>query len=95
VSGGDATDLNDTGLWLADPAGAISLLVREGDQASGAATGVNFSYIVSFFLNDAGHIAMSGHLRGPGVTTSNRRGIWSSGMPLALLCRLTIFARST
>jgi hypothetical protein len=51
-------------------------VARTGSQAPGTASGVNFSWLYSPVLNDAGQVAFRGDLIGSGVDSSNNAGIW-------------------
>jgi hypothetical protein len=87
---GGVTDFNDSGIWRGLP-GALSLVVREGDQAPDTPAGADFDLLTSVpTINGAGHIAfMSGLKVGSGgVTEDNQYGIWSDRTgPLALVVR--------
>jgi hypothetical protein len=84
-SGVDST--NDWGLW-SDRSGNLELVAREGDQAPGAPSGVNFgdsggTTFIRPVLNDAGQTAFGAR------STDGRLGIWSDGSgSLALIARL-------
>lgn len=81
---GLATDANDEGIW-SDRDVAMSLVVREGSQAPGTASGVVFNNLfIPPVINDAGKIAFFSFLSGPGVNTTNAHGLWSydrTGLP--------------
>lgn len=68
---------NDTGLWAAF-AGSPALIAREGSAAPDTATGQQFESFTAFAVtaNQAGRIGFRGSLKGTGVTSSNRYGIW-------------------
>ncbi len=67
---------NDTALWIG-AADSPVVTVREGDQAPGTDTGVTFSSLSSPWVNYAGQIAFEAGISGPGVDSTNFRGIWS------------------
>ena len=81
---------DDEGIWLGSP-GNVRLLAREGDQAPGTPSGVEFIGLNSAVvrLNDAGQVAFGGSLIGPGVSSANDRGIWLGSLSgnLALVAR--------
>jgi hypothetical protein len=90
VTGGGVDSTNNEGIWLAT-SGSLALAVRSGDHAPGTPDGVNFAAVStadSPRLNDAGQLAFSAYLTGPGVSSSNLMGLWS-GAPgsLALVAR--------
>lgn len=77
------------GIWT-NRSGALALVVRDGQQAPGTPSGVNFSSLGSSRpqLNDAGQIAFHAYLNGNGVDGTNWDGIWSEGSGgLALVAR--------
>jgi hypothetical protein len=77
---------NDTGIWAGTP-GNLSLVVREGDQVPGMASGVQFLDFVfkSAHLNNAGKMVFSADFYGPGASGE---GIWSNASgSLALVAR--------
>ncbi len=51
-------------------------LALSGQQAPGAAPGVNFSTFNALSINAGGRVAMNATLAGPGVTATNRDTIW-------------------
>jgi hypothetical protein len=77
---GNVDSTNDEGLW-SNASGSLELVAREGSQAAGVPTGVNYGMFgVSGgwpVLNDAGQIAFVTEIDGPGVDESNNEGIWS------------------
>jgi hypothetical protein len=78
---------NDSGIW-SEGSGTLALVARLGDQAPGAASGVNFNELFGPTLNDAGQTAFYASLIGSGVSSLNNRGIWSEGSgTLALVAR--------
>lgn len=69
-----------TGVW-SEAAGSLQLTVRGQTQAAGVGAGLVFTPTFdSVTLADSGVVAFAGHLLGPGVTTSNDDGIWTSGL---------------
>jgi hypothetical protein len=76
-SGVDST--NEYGIW-SEGSGALQLVAREGSQAPGTPSGVNFDrlWFGAPQLNNAGQIAFLASLIGSGVGDSNDRGIWAS-----------------
>jgi hypothetical protein len=87
VTGGGVDATNDYGIW-SESSGSLALVAREGDQAPGTPSGVNFGNFSETPLNDAGEIAFTASLAGAGVDSTNNRGLWS-GAPgsLALVAR--------
>ncbi len=75
LAGPNVDSLHDGGIW-SDRTGPLQLIVREGDQASGAGTGVKFTSFKNMILNAEGHVAFIGFLKGPGVDNMNDEGIW-------------------
>ena len=62
-------------------AGNLRLVALKGQQAPGAAAGVNFAGFDDRApaLNNSGHVAFSASLSGGGVTSPTAAGIWSEG----------------
>ena len=81
--------INNEGIWSEGGGSGLSLVAREGNQAPGTASGVNFFGFKSPVLNLAGQTAFRGRLIGTGVDNSNDFGIWSEGggSGLALVAR--------
>ena len=79
VTGSGVNSSNNGGIWSGD-AGALALVVREGSQAPGLPSGVNFNsfFSNSLVLNAAGQTAFFANLTGIGVTASNREGLWAT-----------------
>jgi hypothetical protein len=78
---GDVTSSNDFGIWRDS-----TLVVREGSQAPGTATGAVFlSFPGSPVVNHAGQIGFEAFLLSGsgGVTTSNDNGIWRDATLIA------------
>jgi len=87
MTGTGVENSNDGGIWLGG-SGSLALIAREGDQASGVPSGVNYGTLRAPALNSAGQIAFSGFLTGIGVDSTNDRVIWSgSSDSLALVAR--------
>ncbi len=75
LSGPGVDSSNDRGLWSG--AGSLALIAREGSQAPDTPEGVVFNVIDDPAMNAAGHAAFSASLVGPGVGSSNNRGLWA------------------
>jgi len=75
---GGVDSTNDQGIW-SEHHGALQLIAREGDQASGTAPGAHFSSFRTPLLNNAGQIAFTAKLvqGSGGVTGSNDEASWS------------------
>ena len=87
LTGSGVTFANDGGIW-SEGSGALTLVAREGNPASGTSSGVNYSELFTPVLNSGGQTAFLTTLTGSGVTTANDRGIWSEGSgSLALVAR--------
>ncbi|MDZ4658532.1 MAG: hypothetical protein SH868_13225 [Bythopirellula sp.] len=88
--GSSVDSTNDFGLW-SEGSGSLVLVAREGSQAPGVPSGVNFNLFVGYFapaLNNAGQTAFKASLIGDGVVSTNNEGIWSEGSAgLALVAR--------
>jgi hypothetical protein len=71
----DAT--NNLGIWR-EQAGVLESIYRSDDQLPGMATDVHLSSfsLRGVMLNDAGHMAFSAYLAGPGVTSANDLSVW-------------------
>jgi hypothetical protein len=82
------------GLW-SEGSGSLALVARNGQQAPGTPSGVNFTFDILYnnlddvVFNDAGQTAFRANLTGSGVTSENFYGIWSEGSSgLELVARL-------
>lgn len=68
------------GASIATAAGPVTTVMISGMSAPGTPNGVTFANSADSFptvsLNDAGQVALSANLIGPGVTTSNTTGTW-------------------
>lgn len=81
------------GYWSESGGSGLALVAREGNPAPG--TNVDFGSLhdsffdAEFALGGGGQFAFVGSLAGPGVDSTNRRGIWSDagGSGLALIAR--------
>jgi hypothetical protein len=73
ATGVGGVDSSNDGVIYAGPIGAPQLIAREGDPASGAGAGVNYSIIGQGgpILNDAGGVYFSFLLAGAGVSAAN------------------------
>jgi hypothetical protein len=78
-SGVDST--NNAGIW-SEGSGILALLAREGSQAPGTASGVNFYSFGSPssmpVINAAGQTAFQATLTGSGINSTNSVGIWAT-----------------
>jgi hypothetical protein len=68
---------NNSGLW-SDRGGSLDLVMREGDSAPGA--NAVFSSLSDVELNDAGQLAFTASLAGPGVNFQNDSALWISDL---------------
>lgn len=77
---GGVTAASDQGLWSTRD-GALSLIVREGDQPPGAPVGARFRNFNSHVMNDSNQIAFHAEmlLNFGGVAEDNNTGIWLEG----------------
>jgi hypothetical protein len=77
--GDTVTDANDTGIWT-DASGAVTLVAREGNPASGVPDGLVFGELDagSYGLNALNQIAFLGRVAGAGVTDVNDIAIWAT-----------------
>jgi hypothetical protein len=67
------------GIWTEGGGSGLKLVALSGQQAAGAAVGVNFSNFQLLHgpvLSDGGHTAFLSGLSGDGVTSTNNMGIW-------------------
>lgn len=97
LSGPNVTTSNDEGIW-SQSGGALHLVWREGSPVPGVEPGVTFSFPLSRLLefDDSGELTLLAGLTGPGVTTSNDGGIWSTaGGTLHLIAREGMAAPGT
>jgi hypothetical protein len=75
--GAGVTTSTDHALW-SNGFGALSLVAREGSNAPGTPSGVNFSNFVNPTLSRSGATFFYGSLIGAGVTSANDVGYWSN-----------------
>ncbi|MBI4717926.1 MAG: FG-GAP repeat protein [Planctomycetes bacterium] len=75
VSGPGVSTTNDRGIWTWRSS-FDELVVRSGDPAPGTEPGVVFQQFAGPKINANGRIAFYALLTGPGVTSSNREGLW-------------------
>jgi hypothetical protein len=75
LTGSGVTAQNDEGLWSGTP-GNISLIIRGGDPAPGAAPALLDGFGFPWLTSD-GLIGFWASLAGPGVTSANNQGIWA------------------
>ena len=71
-----------TGIW-AENSGNLRLVALAGDQAPGLGAGVEFSHLNSPKMNDAGQLAFTASVAGPGISPSRARSLWmtAAGTP--------------
>ncbi|GAB4544047.1 MAG: hypothetical protein Tsb0013_00820 [Phycisphaerales bacterium] len=83
-------------IWANAPeAGTLRIVVREGDEAPGTPSGVEFGHATlqdvidrSPLIDDLGRVSFTALLRGPGVNATNDVGLWAErGSAPALLIR--------
>jgi hypothetical protein len=75
LAGPGITTNNDSGIWSISPAGAITLLAREGDQAPRLPAGTLYAGFEGPSISNSGRIIILARLRGPGVTSANNRAL--------------------
>ncbi len=76
LTGTGVNALNDSGIWT-ETTGSLSLLAREGAAAPGTEAGVVFDIgSTSPLINNLGNVVFQSFLRGTGISTSNKYGIW-------------------
>ena len=78
LTGTGVDGTNNAGIW-SDGSGSLGLVARDGDAALGAEPGVQYIGLFASRINEAGRIAFKSTLTGPGVDSTNDRGIWSEG----------------
>ncbi|MFO0856168.1 MAG: choice-of-anchor tandem repeat NxxGxxAF-containing protein [Phycisphaerales bacterium] len=88
LTGPGISSTNDIAAWVYD-AGATTLLIQESDQAPGLPAGVLFNSNFNVTFGGQSTLALQAQVRGPGVVTANRSGIWkrSGNGPLTLVAR--------
>ena len=80
---------NDTGLFVGPP-GNLAVIAREGSQVPGLAPGVVFEdlWLKEPVWNESGLAAFVANIKGPGIGTTNRVGVWVANKNVMhLLCR--------
>jgi hypothetical protein len=75
LKGPGISTANDSGIW-SDVSGALSLVVREGEQVPGFASDVSLTGFEHLAMNRTGKIAFSANLVGSGI--ENSYSIWSN-----------------
>ncbi|MFG0326128.1 MAG: choice-of-anchor tandem repeat NxxGxxAF-containing protein [Phycisphaerales bacterium JB037] len=77
VSGPGISEANNAGIWRSTVFSPLQLVLREGDQAPGTGPGVVFAQgFPDFTVVSGGDYLVSARLSGPGVNSTNDRGIW-------------------
>jgi len=66
------------GVFMADGEGGFREVIRAGDAAPGVDGGSTFSYFQFLTTQGRNRLAFVGHLKGAGVDSDNRTGIWSA-----------------
>ena len=74
---------NNQGIWIGRNAADLKLLVREGDQASGAPSRSFFESFESLVFNDQSQVAFEAELKHcgnvcGGISGANDKGIWAT-----------------
>lgn len=81
ISGtGVSQGTNSDGIW-SEGGGGLNLLARAGSAAPGAPSGAVFRFVQQLegpVINDAGQTAFAATISGPGITSANNAGIWST-----------------
>ncbi|HET6406493.1 MAG TPA: choice-of-anchor tandem repeat NxxGxxAF-containing protein [Chthoniobacteraceae bacterium] len=78
----DAT--NDMGVW-AGLSGSLKLVAREGFEVPGVPANLVFDTLDKPFMNPLGQIAFHATLGGPGLDSTNDRGLWATDLAGDLL----------
>jgi hypothetical protein len=76
LRGSAVTLQSNVGLFRGTAGAAIELVLREGLQAPGLPTGVQFESFGAPEINLHGQMAFIGILRGPGISTVNNESVW-------------------
>ncbi len=76
LSGSAVNRLNNIGVFRGTPGGGIEQVLREGVQAPGLASGVQFDSFYSPEINANGQLAFIALLRGPGISSINNESVW-------------------
>ena len=85
--GAGVDNTNNQGIW-SEGSGTLALVARNGSQAQGMPSGVNYGGFDRPSLNNAGQSAFQASLTGSGVDSTNDQSIWSEGSgTLALVAR--------
>lgn len=79
LSGPGIDDTNRFGLWTHRATLGTQLRLRTGTQAAGTPPGTHFAQFGSLAMGGGNQPAISALIVGPGVTSSNHRGIWILG----------------
>jgi len=74
LSGPTINDSNDDVMVRASPTG-LSIVAREGDHAPGLAQDIQW-FPTQRLIAPNGRIVLQANLAGPGITSSNSRGLW-------------------
>ncbi len=71
---------NNSAMMRRDAGGDLKLVVREGDQPAGVGAGVKYLSSAEWMnaLNNAGQVAFTSRIIGPGVTVDNDTGLWAT-----------------
>lgn len=76
LTGPGVDHTNDRGVW-SKSSDSLELIMRTGDTAPGAGSGVVFSRFSRFLLNGSGRIVFEGFLAGADVDSTNNAGLWA------------------
>jgi len=90
LTGAGVTDSNDFGIWSERVGAGLEMVVRTGDHAPGTPTGINFSDLSFPKLSSVSQTLFGATLAGPGVTSSNNKGLWAEDAT----SNLTLVART-
>lgn len=75
LTGGDTVTANNTGLFLSN-GGAVSMVVRKGDNVFGTGGLLQYNSLNTLTMNDAGQILMRGAVAGAGVDSTNSNALF-------------------
>lgn len=78
-----------TSVWRTTPSGLVALAVQ-GEQAPGTTAGAVFSGLDGCVFNDHGQCAFEATLFGPGVNSSNNKGVWFTDWDDPSIIRLLV-----
>lgn len=70
---------NQQGIWAGKPDTGLRSVARQGEQAQGTNSGVTYSNLSDFSINNASQVVFRASLRGSEIVSSNNGGIWSEG----------------